>query len=163
LLALRKRPEAASMAALIAFLQPRLPTAPQRPLLVPVPSRKRRGNPLPPLLSDCLARQLGLSQAPLLARAHPVLGQHHLGRRLRFANQRDSFLCRRPPRAGEARRRPVLLVDDILTSGATALAAAEALRRGGWRVEGLLCLARTPQAKGGRDLEWRGRCGDEPG
>ncbi len=163
LLALRKRPEAASMAALVAFLQPRLPTAPQRPLLVPLPSWKRRGNPLPPLLSDCLARQLGLSQAPLLARAHPVLGQHHLGRRLRFANQRDSFLCRRPPRAGEARRRPVLLVDDILTSGATALAAAEALRRGGWRVEGLLCLARTPQAKGGRDLEWPGRCGDEPG
>lgn len=163
LLGLRQRPEARALTALLSSLQPALPPAPQRPVLVPVPSWKRHANPLPPLLSRCLARQLGLTQAPLLARAHPVLGQHHLGRQLRFANQRGSFLCRRPPRAGEARRRPVLLVDDILTTGATALAAASALEAGGWQVRGLLCLARTPRAGGGRDLEWRGRYGDKPG
>jgi len=163
LLSLRQRPDPGTLTALLTSLAPCLPRAPQRPLLVPVPSWKRHGNPLPPLLSRCLARQLGLGQAPLLARAHPVLGQHHLGRQLRFANQRDSFVCRRPPRAGEARRRPVLLVDDILTSGATALAAAAALHGAGWRVEGLLCLARTPRSRGGRDLEWRGRYGDKPG
>jgi len=163
LLALRQRPEAPALAALVAALEPRLPPAPQRPLLVPVPSWKRQGNPLPPLLSHCLARQLGLVEASLLARAHPVLGQHHLGRRLRFANQRDSFLCRRPPRAGEARRRPLLLVDDILTTGATALAATEALRRSGWRVEGLLCLARTPGSGVGSDLRSPRRHGDRPG
>jgi adenine/guanine phosphoribosyltransferase-like PRPP-binding protein len=55
------------------------------------------------------------------------------------------------------------LVDDILTSGATALAAAEALQQEGWRVQGLLCLARTPERRQVRDLEWVSRQGDRPG
>ncbi|MFM7360484.1 MAG: ComF family protein [Cyanobium sp.] len=150
LLGLRKQPRPPALMALLAGMQPSLAPAPQRPLLVPVPSWKKHPNPLPELLCRCLARQLGLGTAELLARSHPVLGQHHLGRAARLANQRGSFLCRRPPRPGEARRRPLLLVDDILTSGATALAAADALRVGGWRVEGLLCLARTPAR---RDLK----------
>ena len=157
LLALRRRPRLPAMQALAATIRPPLALPPHRPLLVAVPSWKRLANPLPPLLAQCLARQLGLQRAELLTRTHPVLGQHHLGRALRFANQRGSFACLRPPSAGEARRRPLLLVDDILTSGATALAAAEALRQGGWRVQGLLCLARTPARQEGRDLKFRGR------
>ena len=39
----------------------------------------------------------------------------------------------------------MLIVDDILTSGATAESAALCLKQGGWRVRGLLCLARTPE------------------
>jgi predicted amidophosphoribosyltransferase len=152
-LALRRRPQARAMRALARSIRPPEASGSERPLLVPIPSWKRQANPLPPLLSQCLAEQLGLARAGLLERRHPVLGQHHLGRALRFANQRDSFTCRRPPRPGEARRRPLLLVDDILTSGATALAAAAALRQGGWRVQGLLCLARTPERGLRRDLE----------
>ncbi len=163
LLRLRARPQGPVLAALAATIQPALPPAPQRPLLVPVPSWKRRANPLPGLLCRHLGRRLGLGQADLLARAHPVLGQHHLRRSLRFANQRGSFVCRRLPQGSEARRHPLLLVDDILTSGATALAAAEALQRGGWKVAGLLCLARTPAQRGVSDLQWRRRQGDRPG
>jgi predicted amidophosphoribosyltransferase len=163
LLGLRSRPRPQALRALARTIRPPLATGPLHPLLVPVPSWKRRANPLPPLLSRCLARQLGLARVELLRRTHPVLGQHHLGRALRFANQRGSFACRRPPRAGEARRRPLLLVDDILTSGATALAAAEALQQGGWRVHGLLCLARTPAQRQRRDLEWASRQGGRPG
>jgi predicted amidophosphoribosyltransferase len=144
LLGLRKHPRSPALMALLAGMRPTLAAEPKRPLLVPVPSWKKHPNPLPSLLSGCFARHLGLGQANLLVRSHPVLGQHHLGRAARLANQRGSFLCRRRPRPGEARRRPLLLVDDILTTGATASAAADALREGGWRVDGLLCLARTP-------------------
>jgi len=66
------------------------------------------------------------------------VGQHHLNRRQRLGNQRGSFRC---PTAGRA---PLWLVDDILTTGATALAAAEVLEARGWAVQGLLCLGRTP-------------------
>jgi predicted amidophosphoribosyltransferase len=170
LLGLRRRPRAAALRALVTSIRPPVADGPQHPLLVSVPSWKLQPNPLPPLLAHCLARQLGLEQAPLLRRAHPVLGQHHLGRALRFANQLGSFACEREPRPGEARRRPLLLVDDIVTSGATALAAAEALSQKGWRVEGVLCLARTPErrrrssrVRGGCDLELPSRHGDRPG
>jgi predicted amidophosphoribosyltransferase len=37
-------------------------------------------------------------------------------------------------------------VDDILTTGATACSAAEALQAAGHLVQGLLALARTPAA-----------------
>lgn len=154
LLGLRRRPRPAALQALAVTIRPPLVARPPgvpplRPLLVVVPSWKRQANPLPPLLARCLTEQLGLERGELLKRSHPVLGQHHLGRALRFANQRGSFACCRQAGAGEARRRPLLLVDDILTSGATALAAAEALRQGGWQVHGLLCLARTPAGRGG--------------
>jgi predicted amidophosphoribosyltransferase len=72
-----------------------------------------------------------------------------LGRKLRIANQAGAFRCLRPPGPGEARRRPVLIVDDILTTGATATSAARCLAAAGWRVEGVLCLART----GSREAE----------
>ena len=38
----------------------------------------------------------------------------------------------------------VCLVDDILTTGSTALAARQALEAAGHRVAGLICLGRTP-------------------
>jgi predicted amidophosphoribosyltransferase len=127
------------------------PAAPgERPLLVAIPSWKRRGNPLPPRLCRELGQRLGLRQADLLERTRPVLGQHHLGRRLRQANQEGAFRCRRGPRGEERRRRPLLLVDDILTTGATACSAAGALEAAGWQVRGLLCLARTPPRSRGR-------------
>ena len=144
LLRLRQRPREAAVAALVRQLRPGLPARLPHALLVPIPGWKRPGNPLPALLCSQLQRQLGLSRAELLQRHHAVVGQHHLGRLQRQQNQQGAFLCRRPPLAGQARRRPLLLVDDILTSGATALSATATLEASGWRVAGLLCLARTP-------------------
>ena len=144
LLRLRKHPREAAVAALVRQLRPGLPPRLPHALLVPIPGWKRPGNPLPGLLCSQLQRQLGLSRAELLQRHHAVVGQHHLGRLQRQQNQQGAFLCRRPPLAGQARRRPLLLVDDILTSGATALSATATLEACGWRVAGLLCLARTP-------------------
>jgi predicted amidophosphoribosyltransferase len=38
----------------------------------------------------------------------------------------------------------LLLVDDVLTTGSTALSAGAVLEAGGWHVLGMVCLARTP-------------------
>jgi len=152
LLDLRRRPRIEAVAALARGTRRALATSidPQqlrtrceRPLLVPIPSWKRRANPLPPLFCSALERGGDFRRLDLLERSRPVLGQHHLGRNLRIANQAGAFRCLRPPGPGEARRRPVLIVDDILTTGATATSAARCLAAAGWRVEGVLCLART--------------------
>jgi predicted amidophosphoribosyltransferase len=119
-------------------------------LLVPIPSWKRRGNSLPLLLAEALmqAGAGGATLAPeLLRRTRPTVGQHHLGRGQRLSNLCQAFAAT-PPR-GAARgwlrqRRPLWLVDDILTTGSTALAAAQALQAAGWAVQGVLAIARTP-------------------
>jgi predicted amidophosphoribosyltransferase len=112
-------------------------------VLVPIPSWKRHGNPLPLLLAQALAHWAGPSTQvvpTLLRRRRPTLGQHHLGRNLRQRNQRGAFTAP----AATPRRPPIWLVDDILTTGATAVAAAAALQASGHAVQGLLILARTP-------------------
>lgn len=115
------------------------------PVLVPIPSWKRRSNPLPQRLSQALLKRLGGQEHPLLLqRSRATVGQHHLNRALRQSNQAGSFAVQVPAPRQAA---PVVLVDDILTSGATASAAAMALEQQGWTVAGLLCLARTPQRR----------------
>ncbi|MFN9644218.1 MAG: ComF family protein [Cyanobacteriota bacterium] len=143
LLGLRKRPHVERMAALLRLLDPPSISPGLAPLLVPVPGWKRRANPLPALTGQLVGRQWRWAKADLLRRSRPVLGQHHLNQAMRQENQRGAFTCQRRPGSGESRQHPVWLVDDILTTGATALSAAEALREGGWRVQGLICLART--------------------
>ena len=117
--------------------------------LVPVPSWKRSGNPLPRLVAEALAQTSGgkaVLAPQLLWRSRPTLGQHHLGRSLRARNLLNAFEAA-PLRPGLSR--PVWLVDDILTTGATACGAAQALQAAGYAVQGLLALARTP-ARGPR-------------
>ena len=148
LLRLRRHPQERTLSALLPGLVEGLPRWQGSPWLVPIPSWKRQANPLPGLLVRQLGLQLGLGRADLLERSHPVLGQHHLNRRMRLANQEGAFRCRGPA-ATEARRHPLLIVDDILTTGATALSAYRSLEEAGWQVAGLVCLARTPP-RGGR-------------
>ena len=143
LLDLRRRPRADTLDALIGAVRPPVAILQQGALLVPIPSWKRRGNPLPDLLCQRLRRLHGLRRADLLQHRHPVLGQHGLNRALRFHNLETAFQCLRPPLPGQGRRRPLLIVDDILTTGATACSAARALEGAGWQVAGMLCLART--------------------
>ncbi|MEB3296503.1 MAG: phosphoribosyltransferase family protein [Cyanobacteriota bacterium] len=149
---------------LIALLEASRQGLPQ-PLLVPIPSWKRQSNPLPALITNALSQRLGWAKRPeLLRRSRPVLGQHHLGRELRLANQEGAFLASPTPQQRLGPRQAVLLVDDILTTGATACAAAEAMGAAGWRVAGLACLARTPAGRHrGRDLRSASRRGDGPG
>lgn len=163
LLQLRKHPRAPLVGTLAQHLAGALASESwdQPPLLVPIPSWKQRANPLPALLSRALSWRLGWVQSPLLERSRAVLGQHHLGRELRWANQAGAFRCAATEGPRPRARPPVLLIDDILTTGATACAAAAALRDQGWCVTGMACLARTPWQR--RDLRSEGRYGDRPG
>ena len=150
LLRQRPKPEPAVITALAASLRGCCATVLPGALLLPIPSWKRSGNPLPRLLAAALLQAAGSTAtlAPeLLRRTRPTVGQHHLGRALRSCNLQQAFAA--PPPQGQAlawhrRQRPLWLVDDILTTGSTALAAAEALHCAGWAVQGVLAIARTP-------------------
>lgn len=110
------------------------------PVLMPIPGWKRRGNPLPEAFSRSLGQCSGWPQVQWLKK-QPRPGQHHLGASGRRRNLQDAF---RVLSAGGQQGRLVFLVDDILTTGSTALAAAAPLEAAHIPVAGLLCLARTP-------------------
>ena len=178
LLCQRKTPKKAVLGGLARGLAAAMPGGIGGSILVSIPSWKRQGNPLPGLVVEQLSGQpLGGRALPLLQRSRPTLGQHHLGRQQRLSNQDGAFRLQPGQRAAlpQLKRQRIWLVDDILTTGATALAAAVALEQAGLEVKGLLCLARTPfrepapgrwAPKGGeepRDLRSTGRSGDGPG
>jgi ComF family protein len=81
-------------------------------------------------LALALARRLALRRVQPLRRAVATPPLARLGRTERARIMRDAF---RPRRGAEPllRGRTVLLVDDILTTGATSGAAARALKRAG--------------------------------
>jgi len=92
--------------------------------------------------AEALARELGrlweLPVEPLLRRARKVeRRQRGLGLAERRRNVAGAFA---PARASPAR---VCLVDDVYTSGATATAAASALRKGGARFVEVVTFARA--------------------
>lgn len=126
----------------LAGLMPVPPAGlPVPPVVVPIPpARGRRPGPhLATALARAVARRHHLAFRRLLRATRLAAEQHRLGVADRRANVEGLFVCR-----GEAPAQ-VLLVDDLLTSGATASAAAAALQDAGARQVILLCLARTPR------------------
>jgi ComF family protein len=105
------------------------------------PARRRaRGYNQAALLAGALARRIG---RPLLAgclhRVRDTQTQTHLTARERLHNVTDAFEAARPARL---RGRKVLLVDDVMTTGATVGACAKALTDGGAAEVLVLTLAR---------------------
>jgi ComF family protein len=113
--------------------------------VVPVPLHPvrfaERGFNQAELLAAPCARAWGRPLATgALVRTRPTRPQTELDAAERGANVAGAFAVRRP--AALAGRR-VLLVDDVLTTGATARAAARALREAGAAAVGVLVLARV--------------------
>ncbi len=117
-------------------------TLPDKALLVPIPSWKveKRANPLPALICRCLGR----TTKTLLKRCRPTVGQHHLSRHQRLVNMKSAFAIHTDQHVWCGTTTPTWIVDDILTSGATAQEALNTLKNAGVEVRGLICLGRTP-------------------
>ncbi len=91
-----------------------------------------------------LARRLapGRADARSLLRIRDTVPQTTLGRDERLANLRGAFLVE-PSRTAALRGAHVVVVDDVMTSGASLAAAAQALRHAGATRVTALVLART--------------------
>ena len=97
-------------------------------------------------LARRVARSLGLpAHADLLLRPVDTPHQAELTRAQRLVNLRAAFMVDTRQRALLAGRR-IALVDDVLTTGATAREAARTLLRAGAGAVDVWVLARTPDA-----------------
>lgn len=116
-------------------------------LVTPIPLHwrrflKRRFNQSA-LLSGALARLAGLDHCPdLLQRIRATHSQEGRGRAERFENMSQAIRVN-PARSAGLAGRAVLIVDDVMTSGATFAAAADALQAAGAASVSVVALARV--------------------
>lgn len=112
-------------------------------VLCPIPSSRRssrrRGYDPVRLLLD----RSGLSYARLFRAPNPLVLQKSLDREHRATNRADAFALSRPV---DGLR--VVVVDDVVTTGATLAAAVQVLRAGGAEVIGAVAVASTPRRHG---------------
>lgn len=114
-----------------------------RALLVPVPLHPRklaeRGYNQSALVARALGRELGWEvRARALCRCRDTSAQAELGRIERLENVKGALIERE-----RLDGRHVILVDDVVTTGATASACAEALARAGAVVLAVAAVARA--------------------
>ena len=98
--------------------------------------RKRAGFDHAEALARAVAEQLGLPCEPLLERRGVSLKQHRLSRERRLKNVTGVFHAAKPLRGGN-----VLLVDDVVTTGASARECARVLKKAGAQKVFVLSLA----------------------
>jgi ComF family protein len=115
-------------------------------VVAPIPMhwtrRLWRGTNSPELLAECLSRKLGMPVLRTLRRRRYTSPQKDLPPRERFQNVRDAFALSRWRRQRWKDAR-VLLVDDILTTGATCSEAAGLLKRAGAAAVAVAVVARA--------------------
>jgi ComF family protein len=99
--------------------------------------RLRRGHHAAEALARELGRRWELPVEPLLGRARPARPQRGLDHAARRRNVRGAFA------ASGRIHGSIVLIDDVYTTGATANAAASALRRGGARSVQVVTFARA--------------------
>ena len=113
-------------------------------LVVPVPlyhvRRRERGYNQAAVLARELGGRIGCKSVPgMLRRIRPTTTQTNLTASQRLSNVRNAFESRR---AKWLAGRRVLLVDDVMTTGATVNACAKALKKGGAQSVHVLTVAR---------------------
>jgi ComF family protein len=116
-------------------------------LVAPVPLHRwrlvRRRYNQAAILANAIGHLRGKLVVPdLLVRRRATPSQGHLGRSQRHRNVAGAFTLH-SGRAQVAKGARILLVDDVLTTGATAEACARTLRNAGAKAVDLLVLARV--------------------
>ncbi len=137
---LKNRDERARVTALASSLARLVPAVPGLVVTWAPTSpgrRRRRGFDQAELLARAIARRAGLPVARLLVRRP---GPPQAGRDAGARRSNPAFSARRCAA-------PVLLVDDVATTGATLSAAAGALRAGGAAAVHGLVVARAPSRR----------------
>lgn len=117
------------------------------PVLVPVPLHRfrqfRRRYNQSTELARALAGRLGLALDPLLVTRHrPTRRQVGLSARQRQRNVAGAFRVH-PDSVARLAGRPVVLIDDVITTGATIRAITHALNRAGIHAVDVLSFARV--------------------
>jgi ComF family protein len=129
-------------ARFVPFLSAALPRENTYDVVVPVPLHWRRfwerGFNQAAQLGKGIARHRGLRFRRLLARGRWTVSQTNLSNNARRANISGAFRVR-----GKVQGLRILLVDDVMTTGATAGACASVLKRAGAKSVTLLTLARV--------------------
>ncbi|MCQ4325384.1 amidophosphoribosyltransferase [Stutzerimonas stutzeri] len=123
---------------------------PRPDALLPVPLARRRlrqrGFNQARMLADWLGRGLAIPvEAATLQRLVDTPPQQQLDAATRRRNLRQAFALSATARVED---RHLALVDDVLTTGATAEALARLLKRAGAARVDVYCLARTPKPGG---------------
>lgn len=119
-------------------------------ILIPVPSSlantKKRGFSHTALLSKAIARRIPAGNYRELIKSDKVrVDQVGLNPAERVSNMRGAF--RADLRGFDSKGRPLVLVDDVLTSGATMGEAIDCLKATGLQVDSFLVFARAGGSK----------------
>ncbi|MSZ47907.1 MAG: hypothetical protein F2602_00480 [Actinobacteria bacterium] len=122
--------------------------------LVPIPSRpqavRTRGRDFLQVITQSLSAKFHIPIIPILGYSKKVKDQSGLNSEERWNNLNDSLVVKDRTLAGKAQG--VLLVDDLVTTGATLLAAEKALNQAGIRAIGAVtaCVAQPLRYGSGR-------------
>ena len=119
----------------------------QADLIVPVPlhwwKRMRRGYNQSEILARVIGRETGMPVVPALGRARRTRTQTRLSEAARRKNVADAFALR----PGSVEDKKILLVDDVLTTGATLKECGRVLKQAG-AAEVYACVAAiTPEPR----------------
>jgi ComF family protein len=133
---------------LAALLERAIPADAQFDLIVPVPLYWRRqwtrGFNQAELLAGHLAKRRGIPVVNALRRKRATATQAGLATAGRRRNVAGAFALRVKSRLDpKLAGKKILLIDDVMTTGATASACASVLKRGGAKSISLLTVARV--------------------
>jgi ComF family protein len=122
--------------------------------VVPIPLHaerlRQRGYNQAALISQAFCERTGLRHLPdALVRVRATAAQHELNPLQRQQNLAGAFALKRAPAT------PVLLVDDIYTTGSTVQAAQQVLVAAGIPVAGVIVVAKAQQAAACLNLPWQ--------
>jgi len=134
----------AAHAILADMLDGKVPILPDSTVVVPIPTIaahiRQRGYDHAGLLARSFARKRGLAYQPVVRRRTNTSQRNAFSRKQRLAQAKEAFIVTRLL----SPNRPYLLVDDIVTTGATLTYAAEALYDKGASQVWVAVVARQP-------------------